>query len=125
MRRLPLALLTVLALSACPFPEDDTSGETDADTDSDADADVLTSAHTGWKDPCCSDCHPDDDHRKGLDPYECARCHGGNGASGGHLGATPCTGCHPGYHACTGSQFPDPLSCRTCHPDPARGPSRG
>ncbi len=78
---------------------------------------ALSSSHPGTGDPCCEACHQLDDHNQGLDPHECASCHGSNGAPPGHGEEGPCTDCHGETHSCASS--PDPQSCQTCH---ASGP---
>lgn len=74
---------------------------------------MLSSGHSGWKQPKCLTCHPSDGHNDGLDPYQCVNCHGTNGASNGH-GKSTCSACHPDPHGATG--FPTPDSCIACHP---------
>lgn len=133
---LPVLFAAVLTAAACmpykspygdsgPTPPDadadtDTDSDTDADTDADADADTdpgppqLDSGHPGWKQPACLSCHTPDDHNTGMDPYQCAGCHGTNGAPAGHGGTPPCGNCHGQPHGASG--FPDPDSCQTCHP---------
>ncbi|MBN1337554.1 MAG: hypothetical protein JXB39_16495 [Deltaproteobacteria bacterium] len=114
MRIACLGLLVLFCLPACDGQEDDSSPE--ADTDSDVDADTDVDAHEGWRNPCCLDCHGDFGHRTGYAPYECAPCHGTNGAPPGHGAATPCGTCHGLPHTCPGSEFPDPSACQACHP---------
>lgn len=75
---------------------------------------MLDSTHKGWGKPACWTCHTADAHNDGKDPYGCVPCHGKNGAHKGHGGADPCGSCHKTPHAETG--FPDPLSCKSCHP---------
>ncbi|USD36632.1 hypothetical protein [Ferrimonas sp. SCSIO 43195] len=58
----------------------------------------LTESHFGWKQPNCATCH-DSDTNKGhvVDdkaPFECAECHGSNGAPKGHGEVTTCGFCH-------------------------------
>lgn len=75
----------------------------------------LDSDHPGWKQPACWGCHSKGStHHAGDLPYQCADCHGTNGAPAGHGGATPCTTCHGAKH---GEGFPDPAACQTCHAD--------
>lgn len=73
----------------------------------------LTASHQGWGEACCEDCHTLAGHNEGLAPYECADCHGVNGAPRGHTNETPCAECHGQEHRC--AAFPDPVSCQTCH----------
>ena len=75
----------------------------------------LTSGHLGWKEPKCLSCHSTNDHNDGLVPYQCAECHGTNGAPGGHSNSDNCGGCHGDKHGPEG--FPIPVSCKTCHPN--------
>ena len=117
----PLGLL-ILALMSCRPDTDpvkdtaDSTQETDTETDSDSDTDTppsLDASHRGWRDPLCWVCHIPDTHNTGLDPYECAACHGGNGAQEcPHPTRSSCVSCHT-PHASTG--FPDPESCLACH----------
>lgn len=109
----PLALVSFLALTlAGCFPY---HGQPDGSGDSDTTGGgVLSSSHSGWKDPACGACHSEDGHNTGLDPHECVACHGDNGAPDGHFGGTPCALCHVEPHGAAG--FPDPDSCLTCHP---------
>jgi hypothetical protein len=85
----------------------------------------LDSRHQGWQRAGCGECHPtgQDDHFADRRPWECAECHGTNGAPRGHGGSPPCLGCHQaggGQVAAPAHEppaaFPDPRSCRTCHP---------
>lgn len=94
----------------------DADGDLDGGGDADADSPVLDGTHAAFGvDPRCWGCHTEDDHNADLDPYECAACHGDNGASPGHARpTTPCGNCHsPPPHGAEG--FPDPDSCMTCH----------
>ncbi|MFH1469698.1 MAG: hypothetical protein ABIO70_35255 [Pseudomonadota bacterium] len=76
---------------------------------------TLDDGHPGWLFPDCWACHdPAGTHNPGLDPYQCAMCHGSNGAPAGHGGSPPCAGCHGEPHGSDG--FPDPDACQTCHP---------
>jgi hypothetical protein len=93
-----------------------------ADAQADGSARALGNAHPGWGSPGCSACHAaGPPHATGLRPYECAPCHGTNGAKPGHSTATPCCACHA---ADTASEhvpqaaFPDPASCQVCHAKP-------
>lgn len=94
-------------------PEDLQTIEVDAITGATGRGRTLDNGHDGWEKAKCWNCHEEDDHNTGLDPYLCAGCHGTNGAPGGHKTGT-CSGCHGTPHGDTG--FPDPLSCQTCHP---------
>ncbi len=75
---------------------------------------ILDRTHSGWKNANCAICH-NNDHTAGLDPYECAECHGDNGAiePPGWHDANNCTSCHSGIHSSNG--FPRPESCVECH----------
>ncbi|WP_435806278.1 hypothetical protein [Shewanella psychromarinicola] len=56
----------------------------------------LTEEHFGWGIADCRNCH-DDVHQGSLgveQPYECASCHGSNGAMKGHGEVTRCFWCH-------------------------------
>ncbi len=137
MKRSLLALVAILMtglalqLAACDSgketgtPDTEADTDTDADTDSDTDADtdadsdpILDTDHLGWEQPACWDCHDSaSTHNPKMDPYECASCHGDNGASAGHGSAGPCLGCHPEVLTSHGKDgFPDPESCLVCHP---------
>jgi len=79
---------------------------------------VLVSTHTGWKQTSCSGsgCHtlPPPGHTASQ-PFECADCHGGNGActpSGTHTQTGPCVGCHGPKHT---PQFTSDVDCKACH----------
>ena len=76
----------------------------------------LSSSHGGWGNPDCKFCHTDAHHRE-KDPYQCAECHGTNGA-GARPGVHWDSGCeeeacHGVPHADDG--FPVPDSCLFCH----------
>lgn len=76
----------------------------------------LDQSHPGWRDPGCwsAPCHQKaSTHNADKLPYQCAECHGTNGAPAGHTGKTPCSTCHGTPH---GAGFPDPEACQTCHP---------
>jgi len=106
--------------------DNDGDGDTDAGSDeedagSDEDAGFigpkLDESHDSYgSDPRCWECHEEDAHSKGLNPHQCAGCHGTNGAGKGHeRPTTPCSNCHnPPPHGEEG--FPDPESCLICHP---------
>ncbi len=56
----------------------------------------LTDDHFGWGIADCRNCH-DDVHKGSLgveQPYECAACHGSNGAMKGHGEVSRCFWCH-------------------------------
>ncbi len=123
---LPMLFLTGLLFS-CGDSDNKTTDTTDptdtappTDTglpvDTAVDAPVLTSSHTGWLDPCCLSCHVEDSHNSGMAPYQCTTCHGTNGATDGHNGATPCSTCHGEPHSGCSGDFPDPDACQSCHP---------
>ena len=101
----------------------DVAAESGVDTITGATKLILTEVtHAAWNDPRCwnSGCHTADTHNDGKDPYMCIGCHGIQGAAAkpGHTDrGTPCgkSGCHsPLPHGTDG--FPDPLSCKACHP---------
>ncbi len=75
---------------------------------------TLGADHAGFGDPKCKECHTDAHHWE-LDPYECADCHGINGASArpADHAETGCDTCHPTSHGEDG--FPVPNSCLFCH----------
>jgi len=118
--RLPviLAALMALTLAACfsdggsGFGSDGT-GLVDTGTTLPTGDGALGSSHPGFREACCTECHDPDSHNTGLAPHECAGCHGANGAPRGHTQETPCAECHDQEHRC--ADFPDPVSCQTCH----------
>lgn len=88
----------------------DSDGDSDGDLDKNADDNNASTApipgilHNGWKRPDCQSCHGPGhpDHFDEQEVWECAECHGGNGAA------------HPprvehGFERCT----------FTCHTDTA------
>lgn len=88
-------------------------------------AKVLTSGHGGYKDPACGDCHklPVGWHTA-TKPWQCAACHGGNGACKrpANHDATGCTqsGCHTSGGSGTAlptshKGFSTDQSCIDCH----------
>ena len=87
------------------------------------DDEILTSEHEGWQNPVCDDCH-DHHHNSDLDLYECAECHGGNGAPEQPLSvfhtvscgdaAAGGPGCHEGKHGGEDAGFPSGV-CADCH----------
>jgi hypothetical protein len=76
------------------------------------------SGHTGWQQPNClqSGCH-DQGHNGATMPYECADCHGDNGAPEGHgAGCGTDLTCHGGQdHGGAAAGFPPPEACEACH----------
>jgi|GEM_PF-1662782 len=72
---------------------------------------IVGTGHTGWREPKCFDCHDQAGHRAGLQPYQCAACHGRNGAPDGHKDGN--CGCHGNKHGFTAA----PTSCVACHPN--------
>ena len=102
--------MATLMLAACypyygpPDPPEDTAPSSGG---------TLDTTHEGWRDPSCWDCHIEDGHDIGLEPYQCIECHGTNGAPRGHTLLTPCAECHVQPHGAEG--FPDPEACQTCH----------
>jgi hypothetical protein len=89
-------------------------------------AKALTSGHGGYKDPACGDCHklPVNSWHAEIKPWQCAACHGGNGAckQPANHDATGCTqsGCHtsggsgpalPASH----KNFSTDQACIDCH----------
>jgi hypothetical protein len=99
---------------AIPAADVPATTDTRVDTVTGATKRMLDDTHAGWQKPACWTCHTADAHNDGKDPYACVPCHGTNGAGPGHAGADPCGSCHSPAHADTG--FPDPLSCKSCHP---------
>ncbi|WP_028111188.1 cytochrome c3 family protein [Ferrimonas kyonanensis] len=96
----------------------------------------LTNSHFGWGVADCSQCHSVEGiHAKNdagerferVRAYECAECHGSNGAPKGHEMNGRCFWCHQsviGHRdmadngdglSHTADRFPDPYSCVTCH----------
>jgi hypothetical protein len=85
---------------------------------------VLVSTHTGWQNTSCSGsgCHtlPVTGHTA-TEPYECASCHGGNGACtppAAHSQAENCMSCH-GVGGSTQKPhspgFTSNVDCKACH----------
>lgn len=107
MRLTILFLVLPLSLLAC-------GDKTETAESGEESAEQLTSSHPGWQDPACLGCHTADDHNTGLSPYQCADCHGTNGAPGGHGETSGCDSCHSDPHGADG--FPVPDSCLVCHP---------
>lgn len=58
----------------------------------------LTESHFGWGQPDCQLCHNSETNKghvtEALSPFECAQCHGSNGAPEGHGMDTTCGWCH-------------------------------
>ncbi|WP_028109630.1 hypothetical protein [Ferrimonas futtsuensis] len=92
----------------------------------------LDESHFGWKLPDCTTCHdPSNSHVvEAMAPYECAECHGNNGAPNNHGERYTCGFCHSQTLAKHGnvyadkndyyskeSNFKEPESCLTCHVD--------
>ncbi|WP_157509179.1 hypothetical protein [Ferrimonas futtsuensis] len=92
----------------------------------------LDESHFGWKLPDCTTCHnPSNSHVvEAMAPYECAECHGNNGAPTNHGERYTCGFCHSQTLAKHGnvyanktdyyskdSRFKEPESCLTCHVD--------
>ncbi|GIU22380.1 cytochrome c family protein [Shewanella schlegeliana] len=90
----------------------------------------LTETHFGWKIPDCSTCHdPSNSHVvEKMAPWECAECHGNNGAPDSHGELLTCGFCHAQTLESHGdayttkndyfgleTQFKEPESCLTCH----------
>ncbi len=73
--------------------------------------------HPGWGKPNCRECHGPGSMDYGKLPYQCAECHGTNGAPAGHRihSSTPCASCHGEKHGGAAAGFPDPQSCDSCH----------
>lgn len=94
------------------------------DGDGDSGIPTLGARHSGWKNPDCTECHdlPVDNHIEDK-PYECAGCHGGNGACNpngidssrqDHQTTDNCLLCHTeaeGY----GHGFVEFNECVSCH----------
>jgi hypothetical protein len=80
----------------------------------------LDSGHPGWKKPDCwtAGCH-DRAHTMNSEdaPYQCARCHDGNGAPPSHRpdSADACGPCHGEKHGGPAAGFTDPTACNGCH----------
>ena len=83
---------------------------------------ITTSKHPGWQHTSCtgSSCHtlPVTGHTA-TKGYECAKCHGGNGACNpnspnskkkDHTSSLGCTSCHPGKHSYSAN-----TDCVSCH----------
>jgi hypothetical protein len=79
---------------------------------------TLGGGHSGWQHADCfeSGCHQEG-HNGASAPYECADCHGDNGAPQGHgAGCGTDLTCHGGEdHGGEAAGFPAPESCETCH----------
>lgn len=84
--------------------------------DDDDDSMILSRSHDGWKGADCweSGCHSPNIHNSGLDPYECAECHGGNGAGEEHYEDMSCNDCHPEVADHPSDSFPND-ECDACH----------
>lgn len=59
---------------------------------------ALTPDHFGWQQPDCGTCHSTEQGSghvtEAMSPFECAQCHGNNGAPDGHGETTTCGFCH-------------------------------
>lgn len=98
------------------------AAEADAATGLDpSDAPVLGSSHPGWQQPNCltAGCHSAATLVAGHDstwqPFDCAGCHGGNGArhidcKSGHNEGMACLSCHGQKHG-----FQAKAECLSCH----------
>jgi len=81
----------------------------------------LDADHPGYgKQPDCwtSGCHDRGHTMRSTDwPYQCADCHGSNGAPASHRpqSADPCASCHGQMHGGPAAGFIDPVACDTCH----------
>lgn len=75
---------------------------------------ILDQTHAGWQRANCSDCHTQDAHDAGLDPFECVECHGTNGASQVRHGGN-CQSCHRWVVDHPSASFPYNDSCVICH----------
>jgi hypothetical protein len=82
---------------------------------------ILTNSHTGWQKKDCSTCHtlPVQGHTT-SNVWECAQCHGGNGACNpnganspkkNHTSSLSCPSCHGTKHG----QFNSANQCVSCH----------
>jgi len=95
----------------------------------------LTDSHFGWKIPDCSTCHDAGNSHvvEDMDPWECAECHGNNGAPDSHGELYTCGFCHAKTLTKHGkaytnkndfygekTNFKEPESCLTCHVDRQR-----
>ncbi len=92
----------------------------------------LTESHFGWKLPDCSTCHNAANSHvvEEMAPWECAECHGNNGAPDSHGELLTCGFCHAQTLEKHGdaystkddyygqkTRFKEPESCLTCHID--------
>ncbi|WP_299801962.1 cytochrome c3 family protein [uncultured Shewanella sp.] len=90
----------------------------------------LTDSHFGWQIPDCSTCHDSTNSHvvEDMAPWECAECHGNNGAPDSHGELLTCGFCHAQTLESHGdayttkndyfgleTQFKEPESCLTCH----------
>jgi hypothetical protein len=114
LRPLLARVIVCLAFSGC-FPYYGLQDSADTAGTGVGTSIVLADAHPGWQNPVCLGCHQTDIHNEGLVPYQCAACHGTNGAPAGHAGPAPCSDCHGTPHGSDG--FPDPKACLVCHPE--------
>ncbi len=118
MRTPSLLALPLVASLGCPGKTDDT-GDSSVDGISSATPGVATaeldSAHAGWEQAGCAECHDVVHNAAPYTPGQCAVCHGGNGAPtrpAGHVDEN-CNSCHDDWHV--GLGFEDPIACRACH----------
>ncbi|RTR40447.1 hypothetical protein EKG38_00545 [Shewanella canadensis] len=96
----------------------------------------LTSSHFGWKIPDCTTCHnaANSHVTQEMAPWECAECHGNNGAPDSHGELLTCGFCHAKTLAKHGdaystkddyyseqTNFKEPESCLTCHVEKQEG----
>jgi hypothetical protein len=81
----------------------------------------LDADHPGYgKQPNCwtAGCHDRSHTMKSTDwPYQCADCHGNNGAPASHVpqSADACGPCHGQMHGGPSAGFIDPVACDACH----------
>jgi hypothetical protein len=109
---LSCALACLVAVGCFPYYGNSGAADTGAES-AGTPSIVLTKGHSGWMNPRCLDCHRTDSHNDGLVPYQCAVCHGTNGAPPGHGEVAGCSDCHGEPHGSDG--FPDPKACLVCH----------
>lgn len=92
----------------------------------------LTESHFGWKLPDCATCHNSANSHvvEEMAPWECAECHGNNGAPNNHGELYTCGFCHSqtltkhgnvyadktDYYS-EDTRFKESESCLTCHVD--------
>lgn len=93
------------------------SSSSSGSTSSSSGAMDLDWNHSGWQRPNCANCHAEDAHNAGLNPYQCVDCHGTNGARqvAQMHGGNNCRGCHSFVMGHPAASFPYSDSCVACH----------